>query len=381
MDTTVKCFSNSQPGAPVVSRTAGTLIAMLDACLVDGFGLQSVTSIVVASNIATVTLPSTPSATRDGVMLISGATPAALNGEQKVLGVVGNTYTFATTGIADQTATGTITSKVAPAGWSKVFSGTNKAVYRSNNPASTQTYIRIDDSDVAFARPVGYLTMADVDTGTGNFGSAYFNRAQATAGNRNWWMNANDKFVQFGIDTHLSGRGYAVCAFGDIIPRRSGDPYCFIIAGANNVATIWSNASPQMSALLDPNGYALGATIARSYTQLGSGVAFYTSMAFASPGSTACATGGTTAPIQFPNGGDNSIILSDAYLIEANTKCMRGRIPGAYFTPQYIGGNLADGYRLSDMPDVPGKSLVWRPSGSVGAGFAGYAVDVTGPWE
>lgn len=59
----------------------------------------------------------------------------------------------------------------AAAGWTKPFSGTNKAVYRN---AGTQTYFRIDDTNAAFgALPVceiiGFVTMSDVDTGTGQF--------------------------------------------------------------------------------------------------------------------------------------------------------------------------------------------------------------------
>ena len=53
--TDVKYFHSSQVGAPVMSQggAAGLLIALLDACLVDGFGLKTVDSIVVASGVAT----------------------------------------------------------------------------------------------------------------------------------------------------------------------------------------------------------------------------------------------------------------------------------------------------------------------------------------
>lgn len=381
MDTTVKIFDSTMANGPVVSRTAGTLIAMLDACLVDGFGLQSVTSIVVASNVATVTCATTHSATVNSVVTIAGATPSALNGQWKVASVATNSYTFVTTGISDQTATGAITTKMSPAGWTKVFSGTNKAVYRSPNVTSTQTYIRIDDSNAEYARPVGYLTMTDIDTGTGAFGASWFNRAHYASGTRKWWVAANDTFVHFGIDTNLSTQGYAIYAFGDINPRRSGDPYRFIISGSGNPATNWGYTTPSMSTLLTSNDYVAGTGIARSYTQIGGGVNFFVATAFATPSSTAPGSGTSTSVVQFPNGGDNSIILADGWIYESASKCLRGKVPGAYFSPQPIQGTLPHDYEIKDMPDVPGKTLLWKLAGSSNAGYGGYAIDVTGPWS
>ena len=64
------------------------------------------------------------------MLLIAGASPAGLNGEQRVTSVTATQFTFAATE-SDQTATGTITSKIAPiGGWQKAFSGTNKAAYQ-----------------------------------------------------------------------------------------------------------------------------------------------------------------------------------------------------------------------------------------------------------
>ena len=48
-DTTVKHFDSTMTGAPTLANVAGNLLAVLDACLVDGFGLKTVDSLVVAS--------------------------------------------------------------------------------------------------------------------------------------------------------------------------------------------------------------------------------------------------------------------------------------------------------------------------------------------
>ena len=135
--TSVKYFTSAMAGAPQLNTTAGCLIAMLDACLIDGFGLKTADSVVVASNIATLTVAAGVGFADHAVVLIAGATPAGLNGEKRILSKTTTTITFDATGISDQTASGTITAKLAPAGWQKQFSATNLAAYRSTDPAST----------------------------------------------------------------------------------------------------------------------------------------------------------------------------------------------------------------------------------------------------
>jgi hypothetical protein len=124
-DTSVKLLHSAMPGAPVLSGTAGALINVLDACLVDGFGVSAVASLVVAGEVATATMSGGHSGEVGSVMTVAGATPSGLNGEQKVLSVGGGntTLTFDATGIADQTATGSITIKMSGAGWGRRFQG------------------------------------------------------------------------------------------------------------------------------------------------------------------------------------------------------------------------------------------------------------------
>lgn len=183
--TSVKHFHSAMNGAPVLSGTAASLIAVLDACLVNGFGLQTASSVVVASGIATATFPSGHSFEPDTIALIDGAAPAGLNGEKHVLTTSTNTITFAATGIADGTATGTITAKLAPAGWEKPFSGTNLAVFRSLNVESTRMYLRVDDTGTTNSRVAGYESMTDVNTGVGPFPTS----AMISGGG--WWPKAS----------------------------------------------------------------------------------------------------------------------------------------------------------------------------------------------
>lgn len=382
-DTSVKHITSAQAGTPTVGRVAGSLIAMLDAGLVTGCGIVTLSSLVVSGGIATATVASGNNQAKNGVTLIAGASISTLNGEQKVLSASSTTFTFSAAGVPDQIVSGTITAKIAAAGWEKVFAGTNKAVYRSLDPTSTRIYLRVDDSNAEYARVTGYLTMTDIDTGTGAFSSAYFNRANANAGNRAWWLAADSRFVMFGIDTHMTGAGCALCAFGDELARRAGDPYRFMIAGATGPATAWSGTDVAMSSLTCSTTAAGAAyTLARSYTQLGGAVAAITSSAFSAAANDPnfSLNSGYATRIPFPNGGDNAIIVSDAYVIEAASKCLRGRVPGLYVSPQPVGGTLPNGYELINMPDIPGRTLLWKSLGGFNGVIGGAAIDVTGPW-
>ncbi|MDB5777911.1 MAG: hypothetical protein JWP93_276 [Polaromonas sp.] len=169
VDTSVKFFHNGMLGAPVLRGQVGSLIAILDACLVNGWGVQVATSCVVAAGICTMTFPLDHAAPVDAVILVDGASIAALNGEQKVTATEPNVVKFATAA-ANGSATGTITAKMAPAGWAKPFaSGTTVGVYKSLSVAANGQFLRVNDANAVEARVVGYENMTAISTGTGLF--------------------------------------------------------------------------------------------------------------------------------------------------------------------------------------------------------------------
>ena len=186
MNSSVKHFRSNMTGAPTLNGVAGALIGVLDACLVNGFNLKTIDSLTVAAGVATASVGGGHGYEPETVVLIAGASPAGLNGAKRILSTTTNTFTFAAAGLGDQTATGAITAKLAPAGWEKVFSGTNKAVYRSLDVTGTRMYLRVDDTAAQFARVVGYEAMTDVDTGVNRFPT----EAQRSGGF--WWCKASN---------------------------------------------------------------------------------------------------------------------------------------------------------------------------------------------
>ena len=137
-------FDSAMAGAPVLSGSAGALRALLKACLVDGFGAGAVATLAVASGIATATFAGAHPYRVGTVAQFAGATPAGLNGQKRILTTTASAVTFDATGIADGTATGTITHKVAAAGWQELFAGTvtNVLCLKPTVPEATGCVLR-----------------------------------------------------------------------------------------------------------------------------------------------------------------------------------------------------------------------------------------------
>lgn len=144
-NTDIKWFSFDNTNAPQFTNTWGCMIDVLDACLVAGYGSQITSSLIVENGIGIATFGSAHNFKQFQVIEISGASDSKLNTEFKIIGLSANTIEFAVDA-TDQTAVGTISCKVAPLGWTKVFSGENKAVYRAKDTEANPFYLRVDNS-------------------------------------------------------------------------------------------------------------------------------------------------------------------------------------------------------------------------------------------
>lgn len=389
VDTSVKHFLSTMLAAPVGNGVAGSEIAKWDACLVTGFDVMAATSLVVASGVATLSFASAHSATVDSVILVSGVTGAltALNGEQKVTALGVNQLKFATAA-ADGTATGTITFKMAPAGWEKTFAGTNLAVYRSQDVLGTRMYVRVDDTGTTFCRLRGYEQMTDVNTGIGLFptdaqlsGGGYHNKSSSANSTAVKW-----KLFADSLGMYLSTVGYSAANayveagrtvyIGDFTGSRpGGDPYAFLIGcGTTGSYDDTAGVCDQAS-----NVYLFAP---RAYHGLGGAVA-----QVSRPETGAAVTSGTDTFFgPFPSKIDGGMRLSRRFIADGANAEPRGILPGLYTIPQ-------SGVGLSVTPGsvIPGTgALAGRKLMAVGCGANSYAypssslgismIDITGPW-
>jgi hypothetical protein len=249
VDTTVKWARSDMPGAPVLTRAAGSMTALLDALLVDGWGLQAATSVVIASGVATATFAADHAGAMHSVVEVAGATGSytGLNGEQKITSATSNTLKWATA-LPDGTATGSITVKMAGGGWARPFTGTNLRAYKSASPQGHGQYLRVNDAGTTSARVIGYETMTAISTGTGLFptsaqvnGGYYWLKSNYADNTPVNWLFATDGRM-FWLAVEAAGGPCAkIYGFGDLIPEASaGDPYATLLLGDTSAAETYS---------------------------------------------------------------------------------------------------------------------------------------------
>lgn len=267
------------PSAPLLTGQVGSLIAILDACLLNGFGSRTLDSLVIAGGIATATISAGHTYNRWSVVEVAGASPAAINGQQRILSVTATTFTFAAWQLyADQTASGTITCRLPPIGsWEKTFSGTNKAAYRSIDPLAAGFFLRVNDTgagpDVYAARVRGYESMSDVDTGTNPFptvaqqggeGGRWIKSSTLDATARPWWLVGDTRGFYLWTQPTAGVSALAWYPFGDVLePFNDADVFATMIGyGRSTTSAGYVYQSPYSGAL-NSNG---GIAFARSYT-------------------------------------------------------------------------------------------------------------------
>jgi hypothetical protein len=173
-------YRSTDTSAPVLTGQAGTMVTVLDACLVNGYGSK------------------------------------------------------------------------AAAGWTKVYSGTNKAAYQMGD-GDLDYFLQIrDDGSVTSdleTNMAGYVTMSDVDTGTERWPAATgslirkSNTIDATA--RPWAIAADESTVH--IWTKFNGSNYVSHTFGEYYSFYPSDSYRVINYGRSTSTSLVlaMDAAPQ----------------------------------------------------------------------------------------------------------------------------------------
>jgi len=378
-------------GAPQLIGTKGTMIAMLDACLVNGFGAQTATSILVSDGVATVTMP-TSTFMINSIISVSGATPAALNGEHRVLDTpTPLTLTFDATGIDNGQATGTIVLKVAPLGWLKPFSGTNSGAYKIDpalHPDSTACHVRISDTGNYNAQICGYESMTGIDTGAAPFPTPAqqtlwvfrSNSASPSTEARSWFIVGDSRFCYVGIHsitTSATAYGAEWFGFGEFKSKKTADPFNFAVTG--NYATDEISGGSSSCSLAGTSNTYYG-WLARSHTGLGGSVALTTQTW---PSQYGASGANTTLP--YPNGPDYGLYLCRANIFEKSPVCYRGDWPGIYFIPQDVTMRICPDvktpYLDTAVPGFDNKVVGFFPCVYTSTTWSVVAFDLTGPWE
>lgn len=387
ISTAVKWAVSSMAGAPTLNGTAGSLIAVLDAFLVNGFGTKAVDSAVVTDGICRMNITGGSAAQDHCVIQLAGVTGdgVVLNGNQRVKSAVASYVEFPCD-LPDGPLTGTITFKIASLGWEKVFSKTNVAVYRSTDPAGTRAYYRVDDTNALYARVTMYESMSDVDTGVAAApaGGFYWHKRQAAGATGVYWAIVGDSRLFYPLlspasaTSPASGAGYGLRGSwaGDINSYRSGDAWCAGLGGAPT--TTYSD----LSGCVFSSSMSTGMVLQRQSHGIGNASACTRWVA----GSTASVSGADASLGAFPSRADNGlrlcpVLLSDGDMLAAGP---RGELPGVYHCAQtgVLAAFGADAALRDGQGALAGQKLMLFGVGALSGAATGCGfVDVTGPWR
>lgn len=147
MSDRVTYMHSGQLGAPQMNGAPGSngqMLQVLDACLVDGFNSQTVTTATKTATSVTLTFGTSHGYVERQLINVSGATDAGLNGNHKVISLTTNTITINAVGVG--VTTGSITTKITPLGFESIFGSVAplKRAYRSKDAQSTKTVLYLD---------------------------------------------------------------------------------------------------------------------------------------------------------------------------------------------------------------------------------------------
>lgn len=315
--TDIKFYMHTNNNAPQLQNVYGSMINVLDACLVNGINIGAISSLTAVDKAVTAVFSSAHNLTKHQVIKITGATQSDFNGEHRILTVPNNTtitFELANTASAS-TGTGAIIASLPPLGWERPFGSTNasgggKAAYRSKNLLlASRPFLRVvDELDAAYTTTyakyakVGIVEdMLDIDMmigvqapydsaspdknwiGSGSGASVingwakwYYARSAVmssgndtsgtiAAGSRSWILIGTSDYFYIMPTMILSNDQHACYGFGDFesyIPADTSNTFL----SATNTYTLANNATAkdQYTPIANTNSYLI---LQKNYTQ------------------------------------------------------------------------------------------------------------------
>lgn len=194
--TDIKFYVHTNNNAPQLQNAYGSMINVLDACLIDGIQIGVISSLTASGTTVTAIFGAAHNLLSGQIVKITGALQDEFNGEHRIDVISSTSISYKLDNAPVSTvATGAINCSLAPMGWEKPFSsnhaqGGGKAAYRSANQSlTTRPYLRVvDEIDPAWSSTyakyakVGLIEeMFDINSMSG-FQTPF----DATAPSKNW---------------------------------------------------------------------------------------------------------------------------------------------------------------------------------------------------
>lgn len=385
----VQLYKSTDVGAPTLTGQTNSLIALFNKVLVDGYSTVSVTSITRSGATATVTIAANTTLVTGNYVTILGAVETEYNGTFQITVTNSTTFTYTVTGTPATPASGTITYNKASLQWTRPYTGTNAAVYRSADVTSNQFYCQVIDNGATAGgskegQIMGFEAMTAYNTGTRQFpnttqaanGLSIRKSTTADATTRAWSLIGDDRTFYFIANTGDS-TAFHSCAFGHFISAKTGDVYNTFINGEVSFNT----ASSVNNLMLNTTNWALlynSTFAARPFHQLPAAPANLSMISI--PFYNADQVIGSTAHMAVPNGPDTGYYVIPATMYENVNGGIRGRFPGM-FVPLQV-NPVANYETMTNIAGLPGVTLtglsVCAPSVSGVTGLVFF--DTFGPW-
>lgn len=395
----VKWYSNAMQGAPSLGDTAdGALTSLLKACLVTGFGTLTINALAwdAAKGWAVATFSGGHSYLKDSVIAVSGVSPAAYNGEHRVMAISATQVWFELEGGNPGSAGSgaAMTMKVAPLGWTITHESADGKIFIIRSPESVDAYpisLRIDNtafSGWTHATNIQYLakvTMVEdvVDLTTYTQVLEHYWPATGRYSDKRWDL-IGDNLLFYFIPAYASRNVQSLYVFGYINSVRPGDRYHAVLIHAPTSvgsATIsWANGQAYSPNNVYTNALSHGVTtnrwLARAYHQLFGTIAWQTCGLFTRSG-----TG-----LALPNPADNGFYLAKdpTMVLEGAGTTLRGYLPG--LINPYSDITAYANQNFVDLPAMNGRAIRFIRATYTNESYNGAYVtlvgfDITGPWR
>jgi hypothetical protein len=326
MTSPIKIFHNGQTGAPVLSGQLGKNVDLLDAVLINGYNTKAPSAISVTSNVVTVTATSHGYSVYDTIVLSGVTDKTELNAEWRIESAVTDSFTFTSSTSTDGSAAGTFSTKIAPLGWSKPFSGTNLAAYRSLDNSSGRFFLYADDnSDANETTVYTYEQMTSISSGYNQGNVRYWSKSDVeSASARNWVIVGDTKRFYYFVQRHATSYlSYAAFFFGDMLPP-----------GADNWFTVLEGfTSPPSNPYSNSESYRITNTITPTGTieaiRSFGGLTANSDISYWAPGPVRDMGGSTSSywPSQCPIG---EATLFEIFVWCESSSMLRGKKPGLW---------------------------------------------------
>lgn len=206
---TIKFYTSTNLNAPQLLNSSGSLLTLLDSCLVNGLSLPPVASLTAAGLKATITFTVAHNLMKHQIVSVSGANQPEFNGDFKISSIVSDLIVeYSISAIpSNSVVTSAVTCTLTPLNFEKTFSkatplGGGRAAFRSKDISlSNRPFLRIIDERVSsynntYAKyaKVGIVeNMTDIDTMSG-VQAPYL----SSAASRNWTLTGSGATVKNG---------------------------------------------------------------------------------------------------------------------------------------------------------------------------------------